>query len=99
MIPDHTVTVSDGVQSIRYDVIAHVDEDDYSWRASAVLRRPSDGALFYHEDCGCSCNYFGECVTTADLTPIFSMDEAYRLAGSDRDDLRRSFETGEVRYR
>lgn len=99
MIPDHTVSVSDGVQRIRYDVLAHVDENDYSWSASAVLQRPSDGALFWFTDAGCSCNYFGDGATTADLTPIQSMEEAYRLAGSDRDLLQRSFELGKELYR
>jgi hypothetical protein len=98
MIPDFNITISDGVQSIEFEVLAHVTDDDYSWSAEAILRRKSDGALFFASDAGCSCNYFMSDSTVADLTPIRSIPEAWKLS-SDRVRLRKSYLAKEVEYR
>lgn len=96
---EHTLKIDDGVQSVTFDVIAHVDDNDYSWSATAVLKRRPDGALFFVEDSGCSCSGFGEYLTVADLTPIHRFSEALALAGSDRERLQRSYDQGETEYR
>jgi hypothetical protein len=100
MIYDHTLHIHDGVQPVAFDVIAEVSDDDYSWSSSAVLRRQADGALFYVEDGGCSCNSFGDDLSVADLKPIHSFSEALLLAGADRERLQRSYDQkGSVEYR
>lgn len=98
MIADHTVDVSDGVQTLTFDVLAHVEDADYSWSAEAVLKRRPDGALFYFEDSGCSCYGFADSATVADLTPIHKFSEALALT-RDRERLQKSYEQGEVEYR
>ena len=98
MIADHTVELNDGVQPITFDVIAHVEDADYSWSAEAVLQRRPDGALFYVEDGGCSCSHFGEYLTTADLKPIHKFSEALTLT-SDRERLQKSYDAREIEYR
>lgn len=99
MIADHTLALHDGVQEVTFDVLAHVDDNDYEWSASAVLERRPDGALFYVEDSGCSCYGFGENLTVADLKPIHKFSEALALAGSDRERLQRSYDQGQTEYR
>lgn len=98
MIPDHVVTITDGVADIQFDVIAKVEDADYEWSAEAILRRQVDGALFYFSDSGCSCTYFAESATVADLTLVHKVEEAYRIA-HDRQNLKHSFETGEEVWR
>jgi hypothetical protein len=41
-----------------YEVVDQLDdaEGDYSWSCVGILRRLSDGALFWAADGGCSCN-------------------------------------------
>lgn len=95
----YTLSISDGVNGVEFDVVAEVTDNDYSWSSSAVLRRLSDGALFYVEDSGCSCYGFGENITVADLKPIHRFAEALVLAGSDREQMQRSYELGEIEYR
>lgn len=92
------IKISDGVSTVAFDVIAHVEDSDYSWSAEAVLKRKADGALFYVEDGGCSCNSFGEYLSVADLKPIQRVEDAYALT-SDRVRLKKSYEQGEVEYR
>jgi len=98
MIADHTVTLSDGVNNITFDVVAHVEDNDYSWNAEAVLKRRPDGALFYVEDSGCSCNGFGDYITVADLRPIHRFAEALLLT-TDRERLEKSYLSKAVEYR
>lgn len=93
MIPDYDMTI-DGVE---FDTLAQVQEADYSWYAEAVLRRKTDGAMFFFSDSGCSCSYFAEGATLADLEPIFSMAEAYRKS-SERERLKRSYETRQTEW-
>ena len=98
MTPDHHLSISDGVNPVTFDVVAHVEDADYSWSAEAVLKRRPDGALFFVTDCGCSCNSFGEFLTVADLKPIRRISEAYKMT-SDRENLERSYRTREMVYR
>ena len=93
MIDDFDLKLSDGDQTVKFAVVAHVEDNDYSWTADAVLRREADGALFFVTDSGCSCYHFGENLTVADLQPIFKIEEAYRLT-DDREKLKRSYELG-----
>lgn len=95
----YSINLSDGVNPATFDVVAEVTDNDYEWASSAVLRRPSDGALFYVEDSGCSCYGFGENITVADLKPIHRFAEALVLAGSDREAMQRSYDQGEIEYR
>lgn len=99
MIADHTLDLHDGVQPITFDVIAHVDDNDYEWSAVAVLRRRPDGAMFFVEDGGCSCYSFGDNLSVADLKPIHAFSEALVLVGVDRERLQRSYDTGAIEYR
>jgi hypothetical protein len=98
MINDHTIEISDGVQNVTFDVIAQVTDADYSWSAEAVLQRRPDGALFYVEDGGCSCNSFGDYLTVADLKPIHKFSEALALT-SDRENLQKSYDQREIEWR
>jgi hypothetical protein len=98
MIAGHTLELTDGVNKITFDVIAHAEDADYSWSAEAVLQRRPDGALFYFKDGGCSCNSFADDATVADLKPIHSFSEALALT-SDRASLQKSYDLGAVEYR
>ena len=84
MILDHTIKLRDGVKEITFNVVAKVEDGDYSWSAEAVLKRRPDGAMFNVEDGGCSCNSLGEAITVADLKPIQTMWDAYRLTSAER---------------
>lgn len=101
MIPDHTVTLSDGVNGVEFDVVAEVNDDDYSWSATAVLSRKSDGALFFVTDGGCSCNYFGSDLSIADLKPLHAFKDARAHCSSAEEwqRLKQSHETRELVYR
>jgi hypothetical protein len=98
MIPDYRIEISDGVQPVAFNVVALVQDGDYSWSAEAVLSRVSDGALFFVTDAGCSCNGFAEYLTVADLQPLNKAEDAYKLT-SDRERLQRSHESRDVVYR
>lgn len=98
MIADWTLTLSDGVNPIAFDVLAQVQDADYSWSAEAILRRQTDGALFFVTDGGCSCYSFGEYLTVADLTPIQRPEDALALT-SDRENLEKSIRSSEAVYR
>lgn len=97
MIPDREVRLEDGVNLVTFDVLAWVETYDYSWDVDAILRRSIDGALFYVSDGGCSCNSFGDHLSTADLEPIFTIEQGFAKAATieDRAKLKRSFELGE----
>lgn len=101
MIADWTLTLADGVGEVEFDVLAKVEDNDYSWSAEAVLRRKTDGALFFATDSGCSCYGFGELINVSDLKPLRKFEDALRLLDDplDRERLKRSFETGEGVYR
>jgi hypothetical protein len=98
MITDETVSLSDGVGQVTFDILAYVADADYSWSAEAVLRRQADGALFYVEDGGCSCNGFGEYIDVSDLKPIRRVEDALKLTG-DRENMQRSIDQSESIYR
>lgn len=98
MIPDFDMKLSDGVNEVEFEVLAHVIDADYSWSAEAILRRKSDGALFFVTDGGCSCNYFGMYLTVADLEPIQKLSEAWAKS-DDRERLRKSYKAKEIEYR
>lgn len=98
MIADWTVSISDGVRPVEFEVLALVQDADYSWSAEAVLRRPSDGAIFFVTDSGCSCNGFGEYLTVADLTLIRRFEDALPMT-SDRARLQRSYDEKDAIYR
>lgn len=64
-----------------YEIVAEADESglSYEWH-TAVLLRDGEGNLFYLSGSGCSCNYFGDYETEADLVPVKSLAEAVELA-------------------
>lgn len=98
MITDETISLGDGVGKVEFDILAFVQDADYSWSAEAVLRRQVDGALFYVEDEGCSCNSFGDYLTVADLKPIRRVEDALKLT-SDRENMQRSIDQSASIYR
>lgn len=98
MITDQSIKLSDGVANVEFDILAFVQDADYSWSAEAVLRRQSDKALFFVADGGCSCNSFGEYITVADLVPIQKPEDALKLT-TDRPNLERSMRDSESIYR
>lgn len=77
-----------------FEIVAGWQDGDYSWSAEAVLKRETDGALFFVEDGGCSCNGFGEYITVADLKPIRKVRDALKLT-SDRESMKRAIEVEE----
>lgn len=81
-----------------YEVVAAAGDYDYSWSEEVILRRESDGALFYTQDSGCSCTYFGEGGDLS-LTPVRTYREALSLAHN-REKLDQSLRLGgtEVDY-
>ena len=66
-----------------YTCIGYVNDDggDYDWSAIGLYRRVADGALFYTDECGCSCYGPGDDLTEAELTPL---DTAEYLAACHR---------------
>jgi hypothetical protein len=98
MITNETIGLSDGVANVTFDILAYVQDADYSWSAEAVLRRQADGALFFVTDGGCSCNGFGEFITVADLQPIQKVEDALKLT-DDRENMQRSIDQSESIYR
>ncbi len=83
-----------------FDIIAEVTDADYEWSTTAILRRPSDGALFYVTDSGCSCYGFGENIDVSDLQPVRSINEAVRKVDpGEQERLRRSVALNEAVYR
>jgi hypothetical protein len=98
MITDETIGLYDGVAVVMFDILAFVQDADYSWSAEAVLRRQVDGELFFVTDGGCSCSSFGEFITIADLVPIRKVEDALKLT-DDRENLERSIRTSESIYR
>jgi hypothetical protein len=98
MITDQTIDLSDGVKNVTFDILAYVQDADYSWSAEAVLRRQVDGALFFVTDGGCSCNGFGDYINVSDLQPIRKVEDALKLT-DDRENMQRSIDQSESIYR
>lgn len=79
MIYDWNLEISArGGETVAFEVVGEVSLADYSWWTEAIVRRKSDGALFFLTDSGCSCYGFGDGMTTGDLEPIFSIEEGLR---------------------
>ncbi|MGZ0151859.1 DUF7574 domain-containing protein [Kribbella sp. WER1] len=89
-----SIAISDGVRDVVFDVLARVCEGGWDWSEEAIIRRTSDGALFYVSDSGCSCSSFGDNLTTADLIPLRTVEGGFRKAVN-RADMRRSYKQGE----
>jgi hypothetical protein len=69
------------VESTTFEIVASAYQSDLSYAFhDALLLKDDEGNLFYFEDSGCSCTYFGEDATLADLTPVKSAAEAVELA-------------------
>lgn len=98
MIPDFNLTINDGPEQVEFNVLGYVDTGSgWDWSVEALIERADDKALFLTSDGGCSCNYFGDYLTVADLTPVFSIAEAMRLS-RDRSALERSIAARERVY-
>ena len=80
MIYNDSVTLNGQV----FEVVESINEDwGYDWHDGAIYR-DADGQLYWYEDSGCSCSYFGEDLNSVDdLTPIANWQEAVELAKAD----------------
>lgn len=83
---------------ITFFIIGAVEDNDYDWSAEAILKRESDGQLFWATDSGCSCYAFGDGL---ELEPIYSIDEGLRkCAQLDRPKMELSIANGgEIQWR
>jgi hypothetical protein len=81
MTQNRGVKISDGVQDVDFDVLAEVHSSGgWDWTAEAILQRRSDKTKFYVSEHGCSCNHFLDRTTVADLTPIRTIGDGFRMA-------------------
>jgi hypothetical protein len=87
-----TFTLS--IEDKTYTIIGHIEWSKwYDWSADAILRREPDGQLFYFHDAGCSCNYFADSASAADLKPVYSIAEAIReVSPLNRDKMQKSID-------
>jgi hypothetical protein len=70
------------IEGQKFEVVDQITDnwDSYDWHEAAILRGP-DGKLYWYEDSGCSCSYFGmDLNEISDLTPIKNWQEAVDLA-------------------
>lgn len=81
MIYDNTLEVS----GKKYRVVDQTGQYDYEWHIAALLE-DEEGNLFYAEDSGCSCSYFGEALDASDLIPVKNWQEAVELAKASVED-------------
>jgi len=74
-------------------VVALYGQWDYSWNIESLVRRDSDGSLWYFDDGGCSCSGPFEGVTfPADFIPVNTQDALFQVEkNANGGDERRDF--------